>query len=83
MDLQCVMEDIMSIIEDVADIPRDEMKTDSAIMDDLELSSLEVIIMISEVEKQYKTKIPEKELYHLITIEDLANYLMNEAAMKR
>lgn len=77
MDLQSVIENIMSIIENVADIPQDEMEPDSAIMDDLELSSLEVITMIAQLEKQYKTKIPEKELRNLITIEDLANYLVD------
>lgn len=70
-----VLEKIMEQIEDIADIPQDEMEESSMLMDDLELSSLEIMTLIAELEKIFDVRIPEKSLRNLITIGDMADIL--------
>ncbi len=64
-------ETITRIIEEIADIPVDEMAEDSSLVDDLDLSSLEIMSVISEVEKEFKVKIQSSELTSVDTISDL------------
>ena len=64
-------EKITKIIEEIADISVDEMAEDSSLVDDLDLSSLEIMSVISEVEKEFKVKIQSSELTSVDTISDL------------
>ncbi len=70
------MDDIIvslkNIIEDITDIPKDEINIDSALIDDLDLSSLEVLAVLSEIENHFSISIPESELVSIATIEELA-----------
>lgn len=63
---------IANIIEDVADIPAEDINADSLIMDDLDLSSLEIMSLIAELEHKLSISISEKELLSLKTVGDLA-----------
>jgi acyl carrier protein len=70
------MDDIIvslkNIIEDITDIPKDEINIDSALIDDLDLSSLEALAVLSEIENHFSISIPESELVSIATIEELA-----------
>ncbi len=69
------IEKIELIIEDVADIPVDEIEETSSFMDDLDLSSLEIMSIISKIEKEFSIKISEKELLSVETVADLAQLI--------
>lgn len=73
-----IITNIMESIEKVADISQEEMACDSAFVDDLDMSSLECMLLISELEKIFSIKIPAKKLRELFTIQDMANYISNE-----
>lgn len=66
---------LKELIEEIADIPQDEIEEESALMDDLELSSLEVLSFIAAVEDAYKLKIPERSMRRFVTVEDVAEYV--------
>lgn len=70
-----ILEKIMQEIENIADIPQDEMEESSMLMDDLELSSIEIMTLIAELERIFNVRIPEKSLRNLITIGDMADIL--------
>ena len=72
-----IFERIVNIIVDVADIPRDEISEDSDLMDDLNLSSLEIMAVVSKIEKEFSVKISEKELLAMSSISDMIDYLSN------
>lgn len=63
---------IQEVIEEVTDIPASDIRTDSALMDDLELSSLEVMTVIAEIEKAFHIRFKESDLMSIITVDDLA-----------
>ena len=66
------VEVISKIIEDIADIPLDEISAESHMMDDLNLSSLEIMSIVGDVERKYNIKISEDELLSVRTVGDLA-----------
>ena len=70
--MENTVEVITKIIEDIADIPLDEIKEDSHMMDDLDLSSLEIMSIVGDVERKYSIKISEDELLSVRTVGDLA-----------
>ena len=74
-----ILEKIKTVIEAATDIPTEEIEDDSALMDDLELSSLEVITIIADLEEIFGFTFSEKEMRNMITIDDLAAYIQKKA----
>lgn len=75
MNRQEIVDQIKEEIEEITDIPKEDMEENSALMDDLELSSLEIMTMIADVEILFKRRIPESALRNFITIGDIADFL--------
>lgn len=76
-----IVSQILAILEDVAEIsPR--MSTNSVLMDDLDLSSMEILTVVADLEETFGLRIPEKELRNFVTISDLADYLAAHAGNK-
>ena len=76
--MENTVEVIAKIIEDIADIPLDEIKEDSHMMDDLDLSSLEIMSIVGDVEIKFSIKISEDELLSISTVGDLAKAVQNK-----
>lgn len=51
------------------------MREDSVLMDDLDLSSMEILTVVADLEEMFGLRIPEKELRNFVTISDVADYL--------
>ncbi|SDB46256.1 acyl carrier protein [Pseudobutyrivibrio sp. YE44] len=73
--MEAKLEKIQLIIEDVADIPVDEINVDSSFMDDLDLSSLEIMSIVSKIEKEFSVKLSEKELLSVETVADMVELI--------
>ena len=70
-----VFEKIAKIIADVADIPQDEIEETSSFMDDLDLSSLEIMSIVSKIEKEFSIKVAEQELLKVETVSDMVKLI--------
>ena len=70
-----VFEKIAKIIEDVSDIPQDEIEETSSFMDDLDLSSLEIMSIVSKIEKEFSIKVAEQELLKVETVSDMVKLI--------
>lgn len=71
-------EEIVDILVDVADLDKDEIEGESLLIDDLDLSSLEIMSVVSKIEKNYSIKISEKELLSVATVNDLAKLVASK-----
>ena len=71
-----IVSQILAILEDVAEISPDE---NSVLMDDLDLSSMEILTVVADLEETFGLRIPEKELRNFVTVSDLADYLAAHA----
>lgn len=70
-----IIAQILAILEDVAEISPEDVSEDSVLMDDLDLSSMEILTIVADLEEAFGLHIPEKELRSFVTISDLADYL--------
>lgn len=64
-----VDEKIIDIIKSATDL--ENIDLDSNLMDDLELSSLEIFTMFSDIEDAFGIKIPTEEIETISSIEDI------------
>lgn len=70
-----IVSQILAILEDVAEISPEDVREDSVLMDDLDLSSMEILTIVADLEEMFGLRIPEKELRNFVTIGDVADYL--------
>jgi acyl carrier protein len=70
--MDTIIKDIIEAIEEIADIPSDEITEDSALIDDLDLSSVEILSIIAEIEQKYSINILEDELLDISTVKEFA-----------
>ena len=75
MERSEIVSQILAILEDVAEISPEDVTEDSVLMDDLDLSSKEILTVVADLEETFGLRIPEKELRNFVTISDLADYL--------
>ena len=73
--MENTLEEIKVIIEEIADIPKDEIDDSSAMIDDLDLSSLEIMAVIADAENRFSIRITEDEMLSISTVEELARII--------
>lgn len=66
---------VAKIIEEVADIPVDEIEEDSSLMDDLDLSSLEIMTILNNISRKFSVKITEQQTLEIETVADILEIL--------
>lgn len=74
-----IISQILAILEDVAEVSPEDVNEDSVLMDDLDLSSMEILTIVADLEETFGLRIPEKELRKFVTMGDLADYLAEHA----
>ena len=63
-----IMSQILAILEDVAEISPEDVNENSVMMDDLDLSSMEILTVVADLEETFGLRIPEKELRNFVTL---------------
>lgn len=76
MNREDILNKIKDIVHEATDIPVEELREDAAIMDELEISSLEVMVSIADVESEFGIQIPEEHMRRFITIQDIVDYVI-------
>lgn len=69
--------EVIDIISEVADIPKENISPKSRLTIDLGLESLDIVTLISTMEDKYSITIPDKDIKTIQTVEDIAKYLNN------
>ena len=70
-----IISQITAILEDVAEVSPEDVTESSVLMDDLDLSSMEILTIVADLEETFGLRIPEKELRNFVTMCDLVDYL--------
>lgn len=79
MEHEEILAQIAAVLQDVADIDPEDVNEESALMDDLDLSSMEILTIVSNLEDVFGLRIPEKDLRTIVTVGDLGDYLAANA----
>ena len=74
-----IISQILAILEDVAEVSPEDVNENSVLMDDLDLSSMEILTIVADLEETFGLRIPEKELRNFVTMGDLVDYLAANA----
>ncbi len=68
-------EEIIKIIAGVAEVPEENINLKTNLIADLDLESLDLVTLVSEIENKYQLEIPDKEIKKIQTVEDIVNFL--------
>ena len=68
-------EEINKIIAGIAEVPEKSINENTNLLADLDLESLDLVTLISEIETKYELEIPDKEIKKIQTVGDIINYL--------
>ena len=68
-------EEIIKIIAGVAEVPEESITLKTNLIADLDLESLDLVTLVSEIENKYQIEIPDKEIKKIQTVEDIVNFL--------
>ena len=69
----------VAILGEYVDCDPSEITEDSALIDDLGLSSLEVINIVADFEDEFGVEVPDRVIPTLRTVGDIVNYLEDNA----
>ncbi|MBE9519729.1 MAG: acyl carrier protein [Proteobacteria bacterium] len=73
-EIKNVVLEIIQDIDDEADF--ENLKSDEALRDQLDLDSMDFLDIVMELRKRYKIQIPEADYPELATLDSCINYLM-------
>lgn len=68
-------EEIIKIIAGIVEVPEKSINENTNLLADLDLESLDLVTLISEIETKYELEIPDKEIKKIQTVGDIINYL--------
>ena len=56
-------------------MPEESINLKTNLIADLDLESLDLVTLVSEIENKYQIEIPDKEIKKIQTVEDIVNFL--------
>ena len=68
-------EEIISLMSEVLEIPKENIKENANLVRDLELESLDLVDLIAAFEKKYNIEILDKDIKNLQTVDDIIKYI--------
>ena len=68
-------EEVIKIIASVAEVPEESINLNTNLIADLDLESLDLVTLVSEIENKYELEIPDKEIKKIQTVEDIVYFL--------
>lgn len=79
MDRNEVKKTVYRLIEEITELPQEEIKEDSVMMDDLEISSMEIMTLFADFEEEFNMTLDEKEMRKCITIGDVIDCIAEKS----
>lgn len=78
MDRENVKKTVFVFIQDILDGSEVEITEESGLMEELELSSLEIMTMVSDIEEKYHIVLSETDIRKIISVGDLVDCVYNK-----
>lgn len=75
-----VLKRVINLFSAMTEVAADEITADSELIDDLGISSMDVLFLISSLEEEFKVKVMEKDIRKMVTVGDVAQTI--EALIK-
>lgn len=75
MTREQMLQEIREIVSETTGLAIDMVTEDASIMDDLDMSSFEILMAVGRIEDACHVRFPEAQLREFVTIGDLADYI--------
>lgn len=69
MSYEAILEKVIALFSTLTD---EEVAEDSELLEDLDLNSMDVLMLVTTLEGEFGIRIPEKELRRITTVGDVA-----------
>src|SRR5471030_2618057 len=66
---------VKSIIAEQLGVGEDEIKAESAFIEDLGADSLDIVELLMAMEEEFEVEIPDEEAEHIKTVQDAVNFI--------
>src|SRR5436305_11233044 len=66
---------VKSIIAEQLGVGEDEIKIESAFIEDLGADSLDIVELVMAMEEEFEVEIPDEEAEHIKTVQDAINFI--------
>ncbi len=73
-----VKEKVISIVSEQLNIPKDDIKLESAFIADLKADSLDLVELVMEFEDEFGVQIPESDQDKIQTVGNAVDYIMEK-----
>lgn len=70
-----MLEKVRNILEEYVDVPKEQITMETNLLNDLGLSSLDVVNMIVAFEDEFEIEIPDRKLSEIVTVGDIVKLL--------
>ena len=70
-----MFQQVQKVIAEQLNIDVDRVKPESRLIEDLEADSLDVVELVTELEMNYDSEIPDEAMTTLATVQDVVNYI--------
>lgn len=80
MDKNSIVEKLVAIIENITGNAKEQIRVDVSVLDELQLTSLELMMIIGEAEEAFSVQIQEEELMSIVSVNDLADLIVSKQA---
>lgn len=77
-----MLEKVRNILEEYVDVPKEQITMETNLLNDLGLSSLDVVNMIVAFEDEFGIEIPDRKLPEIVTVGDVVKMLQEEYGME-
>ena len=78
MDKNNLINELKETLSEITYIDIDEIDENASLLGDISVSSMELLQLVSSLEKKHNIKIQEKELRTFVSINDIANYILEK-----
>lgn len=75
MSREEILEKVIELFSTMTDV--EEINEDSELMEDLDISSMEILTLVTSIEDEFQIQIPEKSLRKMVTIGNVADVVID------
>lgn len=76
MNREAILQRVIALFATMAETEND-ITAESELIEDLGISSMDVLLLITSLEEEFKIKVPEKVLRNMATIEDVVDTVIS------
>ena len=70
-----VLEKVIAILSGISEV--DEITEDSELLDDLDIDSMNLLLLLSSMEEEFNIHISENDMRKMYTVRDVAEVILN------